>query len=592
MIAAGWTRGRLAALLVVAAALIAHATGVHGGTIAYDTPWLVVNNPILGSGSLSALGPILWGMDTGTRLTLGAEYLPVRDLTVLFDHALFGDAWALHHAHNLAWYALACLLFHRVLVVLLGDGPRALLGGLLYAVHPVHVESVAWLASRKDVVSLAFFMGALLCFMARDRHRMLAPAAGLLTLLAYWSKNTAVVLPAWMLALELLRPGRRPTLRGLLDLAWPGLAVVGGLAITLSLGDLVGMYAEPRADSLGGLMQIDAQVVARYLGMLVWPVDLGVLYPEPTPLGWSHPTVLAAAALVGGTALTGLACFRRAPLVALGTAWFCLALVPVMQLVPIQNLMADRYLLLPSAGVALALCALPLPEVARRPVFGLGLVATVLLGGVSLQQSALYRGSEAIWQRTVDTYPELPEAWANLSAAQALDGQTEAASTTVDTALRLHPGDSLLLTTSGLRAMEAGDPVKAERAFRAALAAGPGRRKAGHNLTVLLVRQGRFEEAVEVGADTVERNALYPQAWVSYGVALMNSERLEDAAAAFEEAERIDPFLPSPPCNAGGVAWLMGKRAEAGLHWQRCLLLDPDNEQAQGGLRALQQHPL
>lgn len=565
-------------------ALVSQATGLHSGTVDFDTPWLVVDNPILSTGSLSALPAILWSMDTGTRLTLGAEYLPVRDLTVLLDFALFGEAWLGHHLQSLAWYLLGCWLFHRVCLGLLGDGPRALLAALLFAAHPVHVESVVWLASRKDVVSLALFMGALVCWQRRGEHRLLAPLTGLLALLAYWAKNTAVVLPAWLLALELLAPPGERSLRRLLDLAWPGLAVVAGLTLTLSLGEAVGMYAEPRADTLAGFVQLDLVIVARYLGMLAWPLHLAPLYAEPTVQPWTEPGVLASAALVLGTLGVGLACWRRAPLVALGTAWFVLALVPVLQLVPIQNLMAVRYLLLPSAGAALALCAVPLPARARAPALVAGLVAAGLLTVLSLRENLVWRDSVSLWSRAVAVQPQLPRAWASLAAAQTSAGQHDAAGKTLARGLALHPEAALLHQTRGLRAVEADDDVLAERSYRTALRLDPTLRRSSHNLTLLLLKQGRVEEAVAQGAATARDHALWAPGHVSYGVALMEQGELQQAAVVFLRAAELDPHLAAPHCNLGGVAFLGGDLGAAELGWQRCLELDPANEQAQRGL--------
>ena len=158
-------------LLLALLSAVVFSNTVHDGYVAYDTPWLVVDNPLLRDGDFRNLPGILLGMDTGTRLTLGAEYLPVRDASVLVDFALFGSDWAWHHGQNLFWYALSCVLFLVVLGDLFGARLRTFLGAALYAVHPVHVESVGWLASRKDVLSLAMFMASLVFWQRRERWR-------------------------------------------------------------------------------------------------------------------------------------------------------------------------------------------------------------------------------------------------------------------------------------------------------------------------------------------------------------------------------------------------------------------------------------
>ena len=150
-----WAHPLRAPLLLGLLTVFVYSRTIHHGYVAYDTPWLVVNNPLLRGGSVSSIPAILFGMDTGTRLILGAEYLPIRDLSVLLDHAVFGRDWSGHHAQNLFWYVLGCLFFLALLRTIFGERLRTFLGACLFAVHPVHVESVAWLASRKDVLSLA-----------------------------------------------------------------------------------------------------------------------------------------------------------------------------------------------------------------------------------------------------------------------------------------------------------------------------------------------------------------------------------------------------------------------------------------------------
>jgi len=584
-----WLSGWRGALAVALVAVLAHMAGVHDGYVAYDTPWLVVDNPLLSPGSLKALPAVLWGMDTGTRLTLGAEYLPVRDLTVLLDFALFGEAWAGHHLQSLLWYALGCALFQRVAAKLLGDGPRSVAVAALFAAHPVHVESIAWLANRKDCVSLALFMATCLLWLTRGSGLVRPALCALLALLAFWAKNTAVVLPAVLVLLTVHQEGLRLRGSSILALALPSVAIALGLGITLGLGEMVGMYAAPRADDALGIAQIDVQVVARYLGMLAWPASLGPRYPEPGVVGWTTPEVLAAVALVGGLVAVGLAAWRRAPLVTLGLGWFFVALVPVMQLVPIQNLVADRYLLLPSAGLVLALGALlPTSGTASRPIAGVVVLALMGLCWQSAQQSLIWRSSQSLWGHSVSQYPELAQGWADLAGAQSDQGDHLTALATVDAGLLRHPDHPKLLQSRGYRLQALGRTDEAEASFRAALDAQPSLRGAAHNLALILIRSGRLDEAVARATETTQRNALYPLGWQGLGLAHMERGDLPEAAAAFSESHRLEPSAAAPICNLGAVGWLAKDLDAAELWWGRCLVIQPDNDQARRGLMAIE----
>ena len=114
------------AALLAAACVVFWAPAVHHGYVAWDTPWLVVDNPLHNAGDWGQLPRIWTDLSVGTRLTLGAEYLPVRDTTVLMDFLLAGDRWAAHHAHSLAWYLLGCALFGLVAARLLRHDARVL----------------------------------------------------------------------------------------------------------------------------------------------------------------------------------------------------------------------------------------------------------------------------------------------------------------------------------------------------------------------------------------------------------------------------------------------------------------------------------
>lgn len=584
-----WLRahpGRAPLLLALLSAAVFSNT-VHDGYVAYDTPWLVVDNPLLRDGDLGSLPSILWGMDTGTRLTLGAEYLPVRDVSVLLDFALFGPAWAWHHGQNLLWYVASCVLFLLVLRDLFGDRLRSFLGALLYAVHPVHVESVAWLASRKDVLSLTMFMAALVLWRMRDRWR---PALGLSVLsfaLAYWSKNTAIVLPAFLVLLSLLKEGERPwSWRLIRDLLPFALTAAAGLAVTLSLGDAVGMYAVPRADSTPGLLAIEAQVVQQYLGMLVWPGRLAALYPEPTVTALSDPAVQTALIALATPAVLGLVLLRWNPRLALGIGWFYVALLPVSQIIPIQNLIADRYLLLPSAGAVVALAAL-LPEEDGRwdlPLLVGGALTAMVFSVLTWRQSTTWHDTVRLWTPVVALHPELERGWVSLAGALGEAGRLADARTVLTAGLVRHPGAPTLLQARGTLALGEGDPTTAETDFRAALVADPTLRKARNNLAIVLMDQKRLDEAVPEAVLLTRVHPLFPGGWQTLGLAHLQAGSLDAADAAFTEAERLAPGDPEVAFRRGSVAWLQDRRSDASGHWRRALALDPAHEGALRGL--------
>lgn len=582
-----WAHPARAPLLLALLAALVFANTVHGGFVAFDTPWLVVDNPLLNSGDLRSLPAILWGMDTGTRLTLGAEYLPVRDVSVLLDFALFGPQWAWHHGQNLLWYAISCVLFLGVMVDLFGARLRTFLGAAIFTVHPVHVESVAWLASRKDVLSLALFLGAVLLWRLRTRWRACLGLSVLAFVLAYWSKNTAIVLPALLGLVAVLHERERPISWPLIrDLAPFALAGLGGLAITLSLGDVVGMFAAPRAASGLGVLAIEAQVVLRYFGMLVWPGQLTALYPEPTLTALSEPAVQTALVGAVAPALIGLVLLPYRPRLALGIGWFYLALLPVSQIVPIQNLVADRYLLLPSAGAVIALAA-ALPDRDTRwdaPLLASGTLAVMVLSVMTWRQSAVWHDTVSLWRPVVAQHPELERGWVSLGGALGEAGRMRDARAVLSAGLGRHPGSPTLLQARATLALEQGDLPRAEAGFREALAADPTLRKSRNNLAIVLMDQGQAAAAVPEAETLTRVHPLFGGGWHTLGMARLQAGDLPGADAAFIQAQSLTPHDAETAFRRGGVAWMQGREEAAVGHWRRALELDPTHAGAQRAL--------
>lgn len=589
--------GPAGAALLLVLGLVTWLPAIHGGMVNLDTPWLVRDNPILSTGDPRWIPTLLFDLDPGIRRTLGAEYLPVRDLTVLVDFALFGRRWALHHAVNLAWYLAGCLLFWRIARRLLA--PRSLLAFLvaaLFTVHPVHVESVVWLASRKDVVSLTFFMAAVWAWLAIRRRGRAVAVALLFTVLATWSKNTAVVLPGVLAAVSWLHRGedaRRPRFW----LQWLPFAAFVLLAWNVSnrVGADMGMYAWVRGGSLPAALLLECRVVLRYLSMLVWPVGLSVVYPEPEVLPLADPRALGALAAVMAMGIGLLLLARRMPLATLGGAWAFLTLLPVSQVVPIQNLMADRYLLLPSAGFLLVVGAGLAGAGSWRPRSRIwpgilpvaGAVAVLLLALLTARRCRDWHDTVTLWSAAVAQYPTSVRARASLAGALLGEGRVQEAERTLVQALGEQGGHAALLQGLGWVWMVQDRPHRAERALRRALERDPRRRKAANNLIKLLLDQDRPREALAVAQQLLRYRPLYPQGWNALGAVLLELGDPEEAASASRRAVTLDPHLAAAWCNLGGAGWLQGNRDLAEGAWRRCLALDPQRKQARRGLRAL-----
>ncbi|MBJ93000.1 MAG: hypothetical protein CMP23_00845 [Rickettsiales bacterium] len=569
--------------------LLTWSACVHSGHVNFDTPWMVLQSPLRELGLAEALRLVLWDLGFATRHALGAEYLPVRDLSVWLDLQLWPDNYRLHHLHNLLLHLTLCALTLELMRELLGPSRMALWAAALFAVHPAHAESVAWLVGRKDLLAGVFVVLGLLSWLRSGEGRFGRLFGLLCMLLACWSKKTAVVFPLLLLLILALSAKER---RGAGErLAGVGMALIMLLVVgtSLAVGEQMGFLAERRGDGLLELLWFQCWILMHYLGSFFAPWDLSVLYPEPTlgpsssgPL-WLAPTLtLAFLALLAWS-------WRRAPLVALGLAWFLVAQLPTSQLVPLQNLVADRYLFLPSLGLALALAVLGSSGPPRfRSAAGLILALLVLTGALAARERcAVWQDSVALWADVVDKHPELARGHTALAGALAAAGRHEQARGVIERGLLRLPGDAQLLEASGLRWLESGDLERAEEAWRGALAREPRRRKAANNLALVLRQMSRNDEALLVAQQLVRTHPAYPRGLTTLGTLLFEQGDLVAAERALQASVELDPRQASTLCNLGSVAFRQAQYDSADRWWQRCLELEPEHPIAVEGLHHL-----
>lgn len=378
------------ALLILGALVFSPALGA--GYLGYDDHWLIRDNSALGALSLKSLRAIFVDLSFENRIALGAEYLPIRDLFTLFLKEVLGLSPEWMHAVHLFVYLVALLIVRAILLALISSRALAELCAILFAVHPVHAESVVWLAGAKDLLALLFSALALRCYIGGARFG----AASFFTLLALFSKSTSAILPALFLLcdLALKRGVRRDELA--LSLAFTAAA----MSVHVHVGGVVGMIAPPISEDIGVRIASSAVIFARYLGLSLFVHPHSIVYEAPA-FSLSDPEAIGAIVLFISLAAFAIRSARRGErlhLLALGL--FFLALAPVSQLiVPLQNRMADRYLLIAVLGPLLSFSALYLKLSARRPrlraISAAALIAIVSFLG--FERASNYADAESLF---------------------------------------------------------------------------------------------------------------------------------------------------------------------------------------------------
>jgi tetratricopeptide (TPR) repeat protein len=403
--------------------------------------------------------------------------------------------------------------------------------------------------------------------------------------LAIWSKNVALTIPFVFIALDgLERPARLRSPRFWADWAPFGVVAIACALLSRWVGQSVGMFAKSDTDFLHTLA-LQGAALWHYALTLVWPTKLAIYYalePSDGLFGW------------GLIALIGLALWRLgapARIGILGVLWFGLTLAPTSTFVHLQNTVADRYPLFPSAGFCLLMGGLVATAIKHRPGLArpthvvLGVVVTTLAFTAHTRVGA-WHSSASLYEAGTTTHPDEARNYIGLAGAQLLEGQASDARAGIDIALARLGRDPRLLQTLGWIQTEQNQPAAAQSSLEEALAANPHLRKAANNLTMLQLIAGDHEAARDTANSLVKTHPLYAQGWTTLGAVALQQRDLAAAERTLQRALMLDPYSATAHCNLGGTYWLQKRSQEAVLQWEACLKGDPQNTQALGGLRA------
>jgi len=594
------TAGRSAVL--VAAAGWVYGPSAHGGWI-WDDSLEVSQNPVLRDPA--GLGKI-WFAPGGT------DYFPFKTTVQWVAWRLWGDRAAAYHGLNVGLHLLGAFLFWRLLVVLArpaaAAGPAASapcadfawLGALLFLVHPLAVESVAWISELKNTLSLALLLGASLAYLAYDERGRRAPPYLLALLgftLAMLSKSTVAMFPFVILLHAWWRRGRIDR-RDLLSSA-PFFAVSAGLGLVTiwfqshrAIADLplgVGGWASRLAAA--GL------AVAFYLVQGVVPRALLPIYPRwavDPPSAWQFLPWLGLAAILFWL-WTKRASWGRTALFGLG--WFLLNLVPILGFVPFAYQrtawVADHfaYLSLPGllglAAAGLGAWAARMSGVRSRLLLGAGTALALLWAAQSRGYAEVFRSNEALWTYALRGNPDAWMAQNNLGQAYFAQHRLAEAGTHFQRALELNPDDAGAHFNLGLIRLDGGRAPDAIEEFRTALRLRPAFPEAENWLGNALARAGRLNEAVEAYRSALRIESGYAQAHANLGFALIELGRPGEAVGELQRALELNPDDALAHANLGDLLAQARRPAEAIREYEAALRFGIETRQVRNNLGSL-----
>jgi tetratricopeptide (TPR) repeat protein len=421
----------------VAAALAIFLLGlvVFGGAVRADfTFWdddiYVTRNPLIEELSLASIGRVFTSFSN-------CNYHPLTYVTYMVENATVGRSPWLYHLDNVLLHGAAAVLAYFLGRRWLASRGAAWLAALLFLVHPLRVESVAWVSERKDLLCAVFYLAALLVHpdpAPEGRRRLRLAAALLLFLAALLSKVMAVSLPAVLVVRHWAR--REPLRPRLLELA-PFIALTGLFAVLGILAQAAdGAVTELHGGNVPRHLLSLPKALAFYSGKLLWPLRLSPRYFLPPAGGILEPGVLAGLALAAGAIATVFLARSGRPGVAFGLGFFLVTWAPVSGLVPSSTLVADRYLYLPALGLFWALAGFLAGEArnacGRRALpAALGLLALgaslVPLAWLAAARVEVWRDGETLWRDALLENPRNAFAHNQLALSCAVSGRFEEA---------------------------------------------------------------------------------------------------------------------------------------------------------------------
>ncbi|HEY3861405.1 MAG TPA: tetratricopeptide repeat protein [Verrucomicrobiae bacterium] len=581
--------------VLVCAALAAATLAVFWGAlncqfVNYDDPTYITSNAELGQGL--TLASVRWAFTTGAA----SNWHPLTWLSHLADVQLYGMKPAGHHFTSVLIHAVNGVLLFLLLRSMTGAFWRCAVVAGLFALHPLRVESVAWVSERKDVLSTMFWMLTVWAYVryARTGAKWWHAGSIFCFALGLMSKPMLVTLPVilllldyWPLARLEPRPGKAaPAGRGssrakLLVEKIPFLL----LAIASSVVTFVAQRQGGAVSTLTGVplaARIENAFVscARYLSKMFWPSRLSPLYPHPGYWPWWE--VAGSVLLLAAITVWVVRRASRQPYLAVGWFWFLVMLAPVIGLVQVGiQSMADRYSYTASIGVLIALVWGANEWItSQRWILWVAAIAAVgACLALTPRQVAYWRTSETLFEHAAAVTDNNYLAYNNLGFDLSNRGETEKAMADYRKSLAINPNYDEAHNNLGFTLAAEGRYQEATNEYIKALSLNPNLTEAHNNLGIALGHLGFPEAGMHEYQIALEENPRHASARNNYGVALAMAGKLDEAIAQFRLSLDCQPDYLSAHSDLGNALALKGDPEGAAREYEICLKLDPKDAQ-------------
>jgi tetratricopeptide (TPR) repeat protein len=616
------------AIAIICVFLIAMTWLVFGQTVRYDfvnydDDTYVYANPLITRG-LTVSG-VIYAFSSKHS----GNWHPLTTLSHMLDCQVWGLQAGGHHFTNIVLHTIAVVLLFLILLQMTDALWRSAFVAAVFAVHPLRVESVAWISERKDVLSAVFFMLTLGLYVRYVRYSSVGRylAVVISFALGLMCKPTLVSVPFVLLLLDYwplrrfresevkgqparasLGAGRWSAVRGLVVEKIPlfALSAAGaGATIWTHETSIIQIEQLPFMWRVGnGLV-----TCLTYIKQMIWPARLAVFYPHP---GHTLPVweIAVAIVLLPLTTAGAIMLRRKRPYLVTGWFWYLIMLLPVIGLIQVgSQAHADRYTYLPQIGlyilVAWAITDVLASRLQRRIVGATASVAIIVLAWCAHIQASCWRNGETLWTRaiavtsgnfiaydglgqflldhgrldeSIDQFqialnidPKYPMARTNLGIALAKKGRVDEAIADFQAVLKYYPNDAKAHFNLGTALLKNGDSQSAIAAFEKALSIQSRYPSAHYSLGMTLDDSGRIDEAIAHYQEAVQEDPHFAEAYYLLGNDLFRTSRIDDAIAAYERALQSRRAYPEVENNIGLALLKANRPGEAIAHWEHAV---------------------
>ncbi len=570
--------------------------GVFGQTLRhefvnYDDGRYVYNNPVISKGLT------LEGARWAITHPHGGNWHPLTSLSHMLDCQLYGLNPAGHHGTNVLLHMATVILFFLVLRQMTGSLWRSAFVAAVFAIHPLRVESVAWISERKDVLSGFFFMLTLDAYLRYVRRPFsigrYTAVAGFFTL-GLMSKSMLVTLPFVLLLLDFWPLKRFQTLEtkktiGRLVLEKIPLLLLSAVFCGITVWAQRGAILPDQALAVPWRFGNALYSYATYIKQMILPVRLAPFYPHQG-ISLSLWGIGASVALLVGISWGVYAGRKKYPYLITGWCWYLGMLVPVIGIMQVGlQAHADRYTYLPQIGLLIMAVWLAADWCAalRHRRAALSAAAAVLLAVLVMaahRQTQYWRDSFSLWTHTLACTDRNDLAHYNLGGVFDQRGEFDKAISHVEEGLRIRPDDARGYCNLGALFTKQGQFQKARSCLEKALKINPELADAHYNLGAVFDQRGQFDKAIPHFEKALEIDPDFAEAHSALGALFFKQGRFEKAVSHFEEALRIRPNDAGVSCKLAALFVRQNNFAAAVRQYGQALRINPDLVEAQNNL--------